>query len=1004
MISKAARLILLFLFLQWPTPGSSAQAIGTDQVALENSLIKVVFQDTGQGPRLTSITWTESGNQYMFDASESLGLALVDITDLNNPSLIPVYQNQDRFRFVGAREGGGGREVQFRFALDELEALVKYELEGAVVKKTISCTALDSEVYVAGIVHWNLRPSNLAVVWPGDAELLGQPVVFKGSGEGCFVTLEWGRARHSVSEDGRTQLSCRPGFRLAPGESRELTVGAIGLFAQPPNDSVLESARRSFFSYITDRLAPRIPFPVKFTTWGPWLGQAREDRILEVLDDLAYVGVDLFHFDAGWQWPDYPYSEKMARVGDADDATWDLAMTLPERLPNGFLPLIEELKKRGLKLSLWNDANGSVFVRETDNWAVRDPKGNPVIIPTWEGRWREAPLQSLAYPPYADRLYRFSMELLERYDLGGIMFDNNRPRVRDYGLNRRSLASGWNSPDVSIQTIWRILDEAEKRKPGIYRFLCMASPWPWNLKYATHIHAGDPGRAGEMREAMAADFPARALSFERYLAWRNRYHQFVPPWGIKGDVAGWSVQQASAIPVNLDHTEGVIGSGEGWTYNMMTCFATTAVRDIRFSFRQVPQFDKKILKEWLAWDRSRSHFVHNLRIISDPPDNPNEGIVGISHVGGGQGVIYLFNRSFDLEEFELVLDERGGFDPSDRSVAANLIFPMKARFGSGLVSYGQKLVVPIIGKDCVVIEFGLEAPEGVKQFEDYCREAERVKRSYKTLFRVPVEELVSTISGRRVQLETGSHSHDQILAKHIVEAIGGALGQRIRIEDWESDEAQSAECRLLIGTHEGLREHRDLGEHFQETLYNRYLDWDGELISGPLLAKLDSSVPTFCLIAPRSDQLTRLSIDLMHRIGDDAERIEVIELPAEYRPDRTVQCQIPYGKVALKFKPAIESALWMPAGRLNRHTPIPGDLGMVHFEIEVESEGRRQVLWAEDVPPFYGPPWWDYRILPVEDLAGTKLTFHFKSRHVNGVSDHRIRLGFKEISLVRLPE
>ena len=40
---------------------------------------------------------------------------------------------------------------------------------------------------------------------------------------------------------------------------------------------------------------------------------------MEIVDDLAYVGTDLLHFDAGWQWPDHPYSRRLPTVEGADD-------------------------------------------------------------------------------------------------------------------------------------------------------------------------------------------------------------------------------------------------------------------------------------------------------------------------------------------------------------------------------------------------------------------------------------------------------------------------------------------------------------------------------------------------------------------------------------------------------------------------------------------------------------------------------------------------------------
>ena len=79
-----------------------------------------------------------------------------------------------------------------------------------------------------------------------------------------------------------------------------------------------------------------------------------------------------------------------------------------------------------------------------------------------------------------------------------------------------------------------------------------------------------------MGEASGTDYPARALAFERRLVWQSFHERFVPPWGVKGDIAGWAAQQRSPVPLDLDHTGLLIPAGEGWTQNLFTCFATTA--------------------------------------------------------------------------------------------------------------------------------------------------------------------------------------------------------------------------------------------------------------------------------------------------------------------------------------------------------------------------------------------------------------------------------------------
>jgi len=153
-----------------------------------------------------------------------------------------------------------------------------------------------------------------------------------GQGSGCFLTLEWPMTR-LVEKDGATKLEFRPGYRLAPGQTVEVTVGSLGCFAACGTADDVDAARLVFFDHLRRRIQPRVPNPIKFTTWGPWWAHATEQRVREIVADLEWVGTDLLHWDAGWQSPFYPYSLALPAARDADDAVWDRAVSHPDRLP-----------------------------------------------------------------------------------------------------------------------------------------------------------------------------------------------------------------------------------------------------------------------------------------------------------------------------------------------------------------------------------------------------------------------------------------------------------------------------------------------------------------------------------------------------------------------------------------------------------------------------------------------------------------------------------------------
>ena len=977
---------------------STVQGSASRNPVLRNDHLTVTFRPSADGPRLSQIEHCATGEVYRFERSEVVVMAIVDPEQVHDPKAKVRYALQNGFTFEGAELARDGTRAVLRFGHPLLRIDVAYQLhpDAPVIQKTTVCTGGAKGAYVAGINQWLVKPAGLTMAWPRSGTH-GQPAVVLGGAGGYFLTLEWPRAR-AVSIQGDVRLGCRPGYEIAAGKSREVGAGAIGFFERPngsDREAALEAARRAFFVHVADRVRPQLPFPIKFTTWGPWFGHAREDRLLEIMDDLAYIGTDICHFDAGWQREDHPYSQHLPRARNGDDATWDREMTQPDRLPNGLLPIVRAAKEHGMVVSLWFDACGNVFVRESEEWAIRDRKGQPVYGRMWCTRWPEAPRQSLA-GEYGDVLKEFVLEAMKRYDLGGIMFDNNH-YTPDFGPGRRSVASGWNAVDVQLRQILEILDEGERRRPGVYRFYCSGQSWPWALKHATHIHAGDPGTSGLMRKAVATDYPARAVAFERRLAWQRHYDNFVPPWGVKGDIAGWSLQQYSPIPVNLKHTGQLIPAGEGWTQNMFTCFATTAVRDIRFSFRQMPGFDREILREWLAWDRERTPFVMDCRPVLKAGDDPNEGIDGYSHVAKGRGVIYLFNRSFDLVQAEVALDERAGFRPGDIGLPAFLVYPLKAPLGSGKLSYGDTLRVPIIGKDCAVVEIGLAALEGLTTYGEYERAACSVRRSHDTLFLVDARELFAASEAGAIRVEVGSSPRDRRLATQILEALEAVSGHRITLDECLRVTAANAKCRLIIGTHEGLLDHEEIGPHFRETLYSRYVAWGGELLSAPVLAKLSGGdSPSFCLIAPRPEQLARLAMALTSEVLAGAQVHGDPTAAKGVSSDVAVAATTLRERAVLRFRPVVQ---------YRGHVPLPGDMETIRFQVHAELEGQRTLLWRDDVPPFCctpGAQWWQDRVVSLADFAGQSIRLHLTAAHVDGRGHERLAIGFDRVAILAL--
>ena len=168
-------------------------------------------------------------------------------------------------------------------------------------------------------------------------------------------------------------------------------------------------------------------------------------------------------------------------------------------------------------------------------------------------------------------------------------------------------------------------------------------------------------------------------------------------------------------------------------------------------------------------------------------------------------------------------------------------------------------------------------------------------------------------------------------------------------------------------------------------------------MSGPLAARLPDAKPdTFCLIAPRPEQLARLAIDLVDAVTPGAGVHAAADVPKRPQPTLAFATDVPAGPTALRFRPVL---------RAGGNVPIPGNVAMLHYQIEAERGGERTVLWSEDIPPFYtmgDRPWWRDRVIATADLAGESVVFRLTVTSADGTIHPRFCVGFERVALLSL--
>jgi alpha-galactosidase len=278
----------------------------------------------------------------------------------------------------------------------------------------------------------------------------GTPGFGFGSGEVWGLHLAWSgdwtiwaeRNPVGLSQIGASEL-------LAPGEVR-LAHGEI--YTAPRtyaaySDCGLDGMSSAFHALIRGRPQhPKTPRPVILNTWEAVYFDHRLDRLSELADAAARIGVERFVLDDGWFGA---RRDETAGLGD-----WYVSK---EVWPVGLEPLIEHVRSLGMDFGLWVEPEmvnpDSELFRSHPEWILSEPGRLP---PTW----RNQHVLDLANPLVFDFLLERLDALLSDHDIAYLKWDHNRDLV-DAGHDAR--------PGVRLQTlaVYRLLDELRAGHPHL---------------------------------------------------------------------------------------------------------------------------------------------------------------------------------------------------------------------------------------------------------------------------------------------------------------------------------------------------------------------------------------------------------------------------------------------------------------------------------------------------------------------------------------------------------
>jgi alpha-galactosidase len=271
-----------------------------------------------------------------------------------------------------------------------------------------------------------------------------------GAGEVWGVHLAWSgdstvwaeRDPVGVSQIGAAELLAPSEVRLSTDE----TYMAPRVYAAY-SDRGLDGMSAAFHQLVRARPHhPRTPRPVILNTWEAVYFDHRLDRLSELAEAAARIGVERFVLDDGWFGG---RRDDTAGLGD-----WYVSQDV---WPLGLAPLIDHVRSLGMDFGLWVEPEmvnpDSELFRAHPDWILSEPGRLP---PTG----RHEHVLDLANPLAFSYLLERLDSLLSEHDIAFLKWDHNRDLV-DAGHQGR--------PGVRVQTLalYRLLDELRSRHPHV---------------------------------------------------------------------------------------------------------------------------------------------------------------------------------------------------------------------------------------------------------------------------------------------------------------------------------------------------------------------------------------------------------------------------------------------------------------------------------------------------------------------------------------------------------
>jgi alpha-galactosidase len=212
----------------------------------------------------------------------------------------------------------------------------------------------------------------------------------------------------------------------------------------------LDEVARRFHRHLRARTpAVSTERPVTLNVWEAVYFDHDADRLIELAERAAALGVERYVLDDGW----------FGSRRDDHSGLGDWVVS-PDVWPRGLHPLVDRVRKLGMQFGLWFEPEmvnpDSDLARAHPDWVMAARAEWPI-----ESRYQQ--VLNLGIPAAYEHVKSQILAILGEYDIGYLKWDHNRDLIEA----GNQLDGGRPGVHAQTEAVYRLLDEIRAAHPGL---------------------------------------------------------------------------------------------------------------------------------------------------------------------------------------------------------------------------------------------------------------------------------------------------------------------------------------------------------------------------------------------------------------------------------------------------------------------------------------------------------------------------------------------------------